>query len=376
MKIALVGGGTGGHFYPLMAVAAQIRKYVEERHIVDPELIYIGPEPFDAQSLLEHNIRHVPHVAGKLRRDETIGNIGGLFKTGWGVLQATSQLFSLFPDVILSTGGYAAFPTMVAARFLGIPVIVYDADAKPGKVSLWSSSFARWIAVAHPDAAAHFPKAAQSKVVRTGHPIRVEIEHPTTEGAHEFLKLDPNRQTILVLGGSQGAQTINDAILDALPELIKKYNIIHQTGKANLDEVTGVAKLNPLISEEHYRAFGLLNTYALRLSAGIASLIICRAGSGTIFEVASWGIPAILVPIPESISHDQVKNAFSYARSGAAIVIEQQNLTPHILVAEIERLLSDQASLVAMKDAAQSFAEPGAAAKIAKALLDIALEHA
>lgn len=377
MKIALTGGGSGGHFYPLIAVAEQLHALTEERKLLEPQLFYLGPTPFDAEALIEQNIQHLPTSVGKIRRYNSIFNFFDSFRIAWGVVRSLMQLFSLYPDVIFSTGGYAAFPTLAAARILNIPVIIYDADAEPGRVSLWSSKFALAIGVAHPDAAPHFPKALQDRIARVGHPIRREIERPAREGGHEFLKVDNTVPTILVLGGSQGAQVINNAIIDALPLLIQKYNIIHQTGKTHFDEVTGMSRL---ITEEarydnRYRCFGLLNTLALRMSAGIASIVISRAGSGTLFEIASWGIPAIVIPIPEDISHDQVRNAYSYARSGAAIVIEQKNLTPHILEAEIGRLLENKEDLERMKAAARAFAQPDAASKIARIIVDTALEH-
>jgi UDP-N-acetylglucosamine--N-acetylmuramyl-(pentapeptide) pyrophosphoryl-undecaprenol N-acetylglucosamine transferase len=165
--------------------------------------------------------------------------------------------------------------------------------------------------------------------------------------------------------------------LDALPLLLEKYNVVHQAGLANLEEVRGMANLEIQKGkhENRYRAFGLLNTLALRMTAGVTDLVISRAGSGTIFEVASWGIPAILIPIPEDISHDQVKNAFSYARAGGAVVIEQQNLTPHVLMAEINRLMEDKDQQESRKKAAAGFARRDSAKKIAKTIVDIGLEH-
>lgn len=377
MKVVMVGGGTGGHFYPHIAVAQQIHALVEERHLVSPEMIYIGPQPFDREALIEQNITYVKGSAGRVRRYTSLLNILDGFKTIWGILGAIRQLFGIFPDVVFSTGGYAAFPTLVAARFLGIPVIIYDADATPGRVSLWSSKFARWIGVAHPDAAQHFPERVRSNIARVGHPIRIEIEHITSDGGHEFLKVEQGRPTILVLGGSQGAQTINNIIIDALPQLLQKYNIIHQTGKDNLNEVVGMARLNVTAAgvEDRYKAFGLLNALALRMAAGISDIIISRAGSGTIFEIASWGLPSIIIPIPESISHDQTKNAFSYARSGAAVVIEQENLRTSILISELDRILSNPEEVKRMRAAAQAFSQPDAAHKLAKVIIDTMVEH-
>lgn len=377
MKIVLVGGGTGGHFYPLIAVAEAMQDLAAERKLLEPKIFYLGPTPFDERALLEHDIEYRASSAGKLHRDRSIGNIAGLFSSFFGIIRATFQLFSLYPDIVFSSGGYAAFPTLYAAKLLKIPVAIYDADATPGRVSLWSSKFARWIALAHPEAASKFPEKVRDRIAQTGHPIRKEIETPAKEGGYEFLKLDPTAPTVFIMGGSQGAVAINEVVLDALPELVASYNVIHQAGTANLEEVAHVAQviLKDSPRRDRYVPYGLLNTLALRMSAGIASLVVARAGSGTIFEVASWGLPAIMIPIPSEISHDQTENAFSYARAGGCVVLEQHNLTPHLLIAEIKRIIDDAALREKMSQAAREFAKPAAARKIAKVLLDTALEH-
>lgn len=377
MKIVLAGGGTGGHFYPLVAVAESIHDIVDERRLVEPQLFYIGPAPFDAQVLIEQDIVYVPGTAGRTRRYTSILNFLDVFKTGWGIVRALAQLFSIYPDAVFSTGGFAAFPTLVAARLLRIPVIIYDADAAPGRVSLWSSRFARAIAVAHSEAIAAFPAKVQEIIARTGHPIRAGVEEPTHEGGSEFLKLDPNAKTVFIMGGSQGATSINEVVLNALPTLVKDYNIVHQTGRANLESVEGVAGVVLRDSEfrTRYRPFGLLNVLALRMAAGLAGLVVARAGSGTIFEVASWGLPAVLIPLPLDISHDQTENAFSYARAGAAVVLEQHNLTPHLLIAEIDRIMNDEALREKMSAAAKAYARPQAARTIAEMIMQTALEH-
>lgn len=377
MRIVFTGGGSGGHFYPIVAVAEAIEDICNERRLLEPDLYYVGPEPFDSAALLEHGITYRPSPAGKIRRYPSLLNVFDFFKTGIGVLRSIMQLYNLYPDVVFSTGGYAAFPTLYAARILRIPVVIYDADATPGRVSLWSSKFARWIALAHEDAGAAFSSKVHDRIARVGHPIRKEIEHPSPEGGHEFLKLEPSIPTVFIMGGSQGAKAINEVILDALPDLIASYNVVHQAGNANAEEVSGIASviLKDSRFKDRYKIFGLLNTLALRMTAGIASVIVARAGSGTIFEIASWGIPAILVPIPEDVSHDQIENAFGYARAGAATVVEQKNLTPHLLTAEIRRILGDKALQDSMRKAAQSYARPDAARKVATALLSITIEH-
>ena len=377
MKIVLTGGGTGGHFYPLIAVVEGIEGICKERRLLEPQYFYVGPQPFDSRALAEHDIEYRPAPAGKMSRESRIPNPLNMLQTWAGIMKCFFLLFSIYPDAVFSTGGYASFPTLFAARLLAIPVIIYDADAKPGRVSLWASKFARWIAVAHPDAASMFPQKVRSKIARTGHPIRVEIESPASEGAHEFLKLDATADTVFIMGGSQGAVAINEIVLDTLPQLVQRFNIVHQAGLKNQEEVAGIANviLKDIPHAERYRPFGLLNTLAMKMSAGIADLVIARAGSGTIFEISAWGVPAILVPIPESISHDQTENAFSYARAGAAVVIEQKNLTPHVLLAEVERLMNDEPARKRMSEAAKAFARPGAGRKIAEIILETGIEH-
>lgn len=377
MRIVLVGGGSGGHFYPLIAISQGIEEICKERTLLEPELYYLGPAPFDANALLERDIIHIPSPAGKIRRYGSIMNIFGFVSTFFGIIKSIFLLYNLYPDVIFSTGGYAAFPTLYAARILTIPVVVYDADATPGRVTLWSAKFARWVGTAHPEAAQHFPENLRHKIARVGHPIRLEIEQPAKEGGYEFLHLDPSVPAIFVMGGSQGAQTINNILLDATKDLVSRYNIIHQAGTANVKEVAGIAKLilKDSPNQERYRAFGLLNTLAIRMAAGISAIIVSRAGSGTIFEIASWGIPAILIPIPEDVSHDQTENAFSYARAGAAVVIEQRNLTQHVLSSEIDRLMNNPDQRALMSEAAKEYSRPQAAKKIANILLETALEH-
>ena len=378
MKVVLTGSGSGGHFYPLIAVAERIRAEALERKMLDPELIYIGPEPFDRKALEEQNITYLHTPAGKVRRYASILNILDGFKTFFGIIGAIRQLYAVYPDVVFSKGGYASFPTVVAARLLRIPVIIHESDAAPGRVNKYAAKFARAIGIAHPDAAKGFPGDVQDKIALVGNPIRHDIETTAPEGGHEFLNLGNDVPTILVLGGSLGAQAINDALLDALPLLVEHYNVIHQTGTDNLKGVEALAnvRLKDTRYENRYRAFGLLNALALRMASGISSLIIARAGSGTIFEIASWGLPSILVPIPEEVSHDQTKNAFSYARSGAAIVMEQKNLTEHLLVSEVNRIMNDPNLRTQMSTAAKSFARPDAAAKLAHIIVDVALEHA
>ncbi len=373
MKILLTGGGTGGHFYPLIAVAEAIRDLVKEKHLLEPELYYAAPEEYDKEALFVNNITFVKTSAGKLRRYFSFFSIIDFFKTGWGVITSMIRIFFLYPDVIFSKGGYASFPTLLAARFFRIPVVIHDSDSVPGRVSTWSGKFAMKVALSYPQAAKYFP---QDKVAVTGNPIRKALLHKGTEGAHEFLKLEANTPVIFVIGGSQGAVAINDAILRALPQLVEKYQVLHQTGVANQLEVEQIASvvLKDSPFKTRYRPFGTLNELAMRMGFGAANLVISRAGS-TIFEIAACGIPSILIPIPQTIVRDQTTNAFSYAKTGAAIVIEQNNLSPNLLVSEVRRILDNKELYDRMQLAAQAAGSGDAARVIADELLTIALSH-
>jgi UDP-N-acetylglucosamine--N-acetylmuramyl-(pentapeptide) pyrophosphoryl-undecaprenol N-acetylglucosamine transferase len=270
-------------------------------------------------------------------------------------------------------GGYVSFPALFAGWFLRIPVVIHESDSAPGKVNLWAGKFARRIAVSYPDAAEFFDKA---KVAFTGNPVREDITHLGGDGSHEFLGLDKNIPTILVLGGSQGSQIINQTVLDALPQLVEKYQIIHQAGKVNLEYVTSTSNAVLLTSthRDRYKLFDHMNSLTLRMAAGASQVIVSRAGS-TIFEIAVWGVPAILIPIADSNGDHQRKNAYSYARSGAAIVVEENNLTPNLLKAKIDRLVENPDDRAKMQKAAKAFARVDSARLIGQELITIALEH-
>lgn len=375
MKILFTGGGTGGHFYPIIAVAEAVRARVKERRIIPPQLYFMAPSKYNPRALFDHELEFTQVPAGKIRRYFSLLNFTDIFKTAYGCLVAIVSMYRIYPDVVFGKGGYASFPALLAAKILGIPVVIHESDSSPGRVNAWAGKFARKIAISYPDAAAHFPKK-EGVVALTGCPIRTDVAQPLTHGAHEFLKLEQHVPVVFILGGSQGAAAINDAILQGLPELLNTYQVIHQTGKANLEEIQ---QTTSVILKDHpysyrYHPYDYLNELALRMAAGVADVIISRAGS-TIFEIAAWGVPSIIIPLPTSISHDQTSNAFAYARSGAASVIEENNLSAHIIIEEVARITGTPAIRDTMKQRAREFARLDSATLIADALLDIALEH-
>lgn len=374
MKILLSGGGSGGHFYPLIAVAESINEIAKKENLVSAQLFFMSDSQYDADSLVENNITFLPISAGKIRQYASIQNFFDFFKTAWGVIITLRKVFSLYPDVIFSKGAYASFPVLMAAKILRIPVVIHESDSVPGRTNLWAGKFAKRIATSYPDTAKYFPD--KSKVAFTGNPLRKAVLNVDKTNAHEYLKLEKSLPTILIIGGSLGAKIINERILDSLAKLIDKYQILHQTGKNNVAEVSGTSKIilenNP--NGSRYRIFDYLNNLNLTMAAGAADLIISRAGS-TIFEIAAWGIPSIVIPITESNGDHQRINAYTYARSGAASVIEESNLTTNVLIGEIDRILQDKELRKRMSASAKSFAKPDAADKIAREIIEIALSH-
>lgn len=377
MRIVFTGGGTGGHFYPIIAVAEAIHDQVRERKLLDPELYFYAPAPFDERSLYENGITFVKTPAGKIRRYFSILNFLDTFKTAAGVLKTTWMLYQLYPDVVFSKGGYGSVPTVTAAHLLGIPVIVHDSDAVPGRATMLAAPFAKKIALSYDEAYEYFSKKLKPKVALTGNPVRKELQNPAKEGSREFMDLEQNTPVVLILGGSLGAEKLNDVVLSALPELVEHYQIVHQTGQAHFDAVSNTARVALEKNERRYRykAFAFLSTLAMKMAAGASDIVVSRAGSGSIAEIASWGKPSILIPIPEEVSRDQRQNAFAYARSGAASVIEQNNLTPHVLIAEIDHLFGNPKIRMDMGAAATKFAKKDAATVLGAAILDTALEH-
>ncbi len=374
MRIVFTGGGTGGHFYPIIAVAESVHKIVDREKILDLELFYYSDAPYDKEALFENGITFHEVTAGKMRLYSSIQNFFDYFKAGWGVLEALGALFFLYPDVIFAKGGYASFPVLMAARILRIPVVIHESDTVPGRVNKWAGKFARHIAVSYDETAQYFPK---DKVALTGQPIRQAILEKKREGAFEYFGLVPTVPTIFVIGGSLGAEAINNIILDSISTLLPKYQIIHQTGINNFEEVKNRADfllLNQKELRDRYKVFPFLNPLALKMAAGASSLVISRAGSA-IFEFAAWGLPAILIPIDSSYDDHQKKNAFNYARHGAGEVIEEGNLSVAILASEVNRFFADDIRRKNMEHAAKAFAVPNAADKIADLLVQISLSH-
>lgn len=373
MKIVLTGGGTGGHFYPLIAVAEELLAEAERLKLADFKMYYFSDVPYDEIVLYETKLEFRSIPSGKNRLYFSIWNFIDLFKVAWGVIVAVWKLFLIYPDVVFGKGGYASFPTLMAARILRIPFLIHESDSVPGRVNKMMGKYADKVAISFVEAAEHFPK---NKTALTGRPVRAEIARTIPDGAMEYFSLEPNVPLIFVLGGSQGAKVINDTIVELVADLVENYQIIHQTGENNLEDAKVIADSFLLGSphKDRYRPYGFLSKLGMAMAGAKASLVISRAGS-QIFEIAAWGVPAILIPITNSNGDHQRKNAYAYASSGACQVIEESNLTPHVLLNEVQRIISNSEISNEMGKDAKKFFKPDAAKTIALELIRYGVEH-
>ncbi len=374
MKILFTGGGTGGHILPIIAVARELRKQQDSPEVGGGlQFLYMGPKDDFAEILLSQEGIKVYHaLAGKVRRYGGIKTLfpnllDTLFKTPLGIFQALFRMFLLSPDLILSKGGYGALPATVAGWMLQIPIILHESDTIPGLSNRIGGFFASQIFVAFPRTS-FFPA---KKMVYVGNPIRKGVLVGSREEAQRLLALKGGKPVVLFMGGSQGAQRINDMLLAILGEALKDFEIIHQTGEKNFAQVREEAKT--MASKElipYYHAVSFLKEQELRHVYATADFIVSRAGSGSIFEIAALGKPSILIPLPEAAQNHQIQNAYEYANTGAAIVLEEQNLAPHFFLEKLRYLLSSPQELAKMSQAALQFAKPEAATTIARYLIE------
>jgi UDP-N-acetylglucosamine--N-acetylmuramyl-(pentapeptide) pyrophosphoryl-undecaprenol N-acetylglucosamine transferase len=367
MKIVLTGAG-GGHFYPLIAVAERVYKEAFVQKIVQPEFYFFSDKPYDETLLYETDIKFVEIPAGKLSLFFSPAVILEILKTTYGCFLALLKLYSLYPDVVFAKGGYASFPTLFAARILSIPVVVHESDTVPGRTTKWAGKFASRVALSYPEAAKFYPK---ERVALTGQPVRDALLPPENYVRNYEGK---DRPVILILGGSQGSQRINEATLLLLPDLLKKYDIVHQVGKDNfaiMKEITGQVLAGHEF-KDHYFVDGFID---MSIFYSKVDLVITRAGS-SMFEMALWQLPMIVIPIPKAISRDQVSNAYAMAGHGVAFVIEEENTGPRILLTEIDKIFEDRQIYKKMSQGGLYFENSRhAATTIARELLRISLSH-
>jgi UDP-N-acetylglucosamine--N-acetylmuramyl-(pentapeptide) pyrophosphoryl-undecaprenol N-acetylglucosamine transferase len=369
MKIVFTGGGTGGHIFPIIAIVRQLKKKSPSKNL---GLFYVGPKDNFGTLLSQEGIKTFYILSGKLRRyldplSLILNGFDIFLKIPIGFLQSFIYLFFLAPDVIFSKGGYGSFPVVFAGKILGIPIFLHESDSVPGLANRFLAHFAIEIFVSFPDTF-YFPK---DKIILVGNPIREELLNGNKNEAQKYFQLTGEKPIILILGGSQGAQRINDKVLEVLPHLLKDFEIIHQCGEKNFKSVKKEAEI--FIDEylrKFYHPYPFLNEQELKLAYCVADLVISRAGAGVIFELSALGKPSILIPLPESAQEHQVRNAYIFAKSGAALILEEENFTPLFFVERIKYLFENPEYLEKMRKAAKEFARIKAAEIIAEYLLE------
>ena len=375
IRILLTGGGTGGHLFPLVAVARKIVELVKTGDYEEPEIYYLGPGLFLESSLEreEMNFHYAILAAGKWRRYMSFKNFIDLFKVFVGFMQALWKVWLIMPDVIFSKGGYGSVATVLAGWLYRIPIILHESDSAPGLANRLLSPFATFIAVSFNEAAQYFP---EHKTYFTGEAVRdAFFTPPQSEKERALLHLTTKKPMILVLGGSQGAQKINNIILDILPQLLETAEVIHQTGDENYNSVFNESRvvLESVNGTEFisYHPVNFLVEPEYVAAMHSADIVISRSGAGSIFEIAASGRASILIPIADSANDHARRNAYIYKNEGRAEVIEEANLTPNLMLSVIASIINDPEKKKKMEQLAKAFSTPEAAKLIAQALLNL-----
>ncbi len=377
IRILLTGGGTGGHIYPLTAVAKELFQIVRARGY-EPDIRYYGdPGPFRlALESVGVEIRHI--TSSKWRRYFDLENILDLFKFVWSVKQSLWKILWFMPDVVFSKGGPGSFTIIVACRFYGIPIVIHESDAVLGLANRAAAQYARFVELAFASAKNHLPAGKPFHVV--GNPVRTEILAAGGSGigdnraAKIEFGFESQTPLVLFLGGSQGAEKLNDFVLENIDALTSRFQILHQTGEKNFEahrqqfEFLYRGRTESLVARYKFFPFFDRN---LPAAYQAADLVVARAGAGLIFEIAAMGKPSILVPITKSANDHQRENAYAYAKTGATIVIEEENFLPSLFINEAEKILKDSIRIQAMIEATKKFSVPDSTKLIAEDILGI-----
>lgn len=351
---------------PNLAVASALKDKVQ-----DISLLYVGStKPQDRELVESSGIEFRAISAGKLRRYFSLQNVADGFRFIRGLWQARNILKEFKPDAVFAKGGYVSLPIVLMAKNLGIPVIVHESDNRLGLANRLALKSATKIAVAYPVAEylATNPKLAifQNKFIYTGLPMNPSL-----------LKISPKnffhnqRKTLMVAGGSQGAKAINDNIWKILPEILKNYNVIHQTGTLGFERARQERASLPETLAENYFIFDF-NITTYREGLLVADAIVSRSGS-SVFDFEAFGVPAILIPLAIGSDNHQARNAKFLTETGAATALSQKGLTSEKLLAMIEQVLNEDETRAEMTQKMQELGKIsiGASDTIAKLILEI-----
>lgn len=330
-KIIMTGGGTAGHVTPNLALVPKLKekgfeiKYIGSKDGIEKEIINDAKIPYFEIS------------SGKLRRYFDMKNFTDPFKVMKGVIEANKILKREKPNVIFSKGGFVAVPVVIAASMRKIPVVSHESDLTPGLANKISSPFCDKLCVTFRESLKY---VKDNKGVLTGTPIREEILRGNSLKGKELCGFKDNKEILLVIGGSLGAKSINDAVRKNLKELLKNFNIIHICGKGNLDE--GLLNING------YKQFDYVKEELPNLLKA-SDLIISRAGANVIFELLALKKPTLLIPLSKKISRgDQILNANSFEKEGFSLVLDEDEMMEDNkkLINKLDELREKKAVLV------------------------------
>jgi len=368
MRILLTGGGTGGHIFPLLAVAQAIQKESKE----PVKFLYLGPcNKLSEEVLKSYGIKTSNVVTSKWRRYFSLLNFVDILKFPFGIVQALFKVLLFMPDVVFSKGGYGSVPAVFAARIYWIPIVIHESDAIPGRANRVMEHLADVIAISY-NITSNYTNP--TKTFFTGNAVREDIVGGDAIKAKEALGIKSDKLVLLVLGGSQGAKKINEVIIRILPRLLVTYEIVHQCGEKNFAEVKELAgKAGVKLGREGYHLFPFLRDANGEVKNAICSadLVLSRAGATAISEIAAYGKPSILVPIKGSANDHQLHNAFEMAKHGGAIALKEENLSPELLLGKIDNLMNDGPLRKSMGERSRIFYHPEAAKKIAEIVLKL-----
>ena len=383
-KIVIAGGGTGGHIYPAIGIAQAL-----QRLDVSVDIAFIGgSDKLESTLVPQHGFRFFPISVAGFPRRLTLQWLPTIWKVFHGLIQSLRYMKALKPDVIIGTGGYVSGPVLLAGILCKIPIAIQEQNASVG---LTNGILARWADVAYLAMESIRENNSFRRTTRieiTGNPIRPAIAaFPRCEETYRKFGLHPERKTIFVMGGSQGAHAINETIVDALPHLIEyadQIQIVHQTGTMELEKVQD-AYDRTLAPHRTANSTPIQNSKARVGSSGflycvkpffdtveeiysIADAMVCRAGGMTIAEVTACGIPAIFIPLPSQTGNNQVLNAHTVAEKGAAVVLEQGTFTVEALVKNLTNMTLDGNTHERMVTASRALGKPNASNDIAESI--------
>ena len=356
-RIAIAGGGTGGHLFPALAIVSEL----ESREDVDIEYFGTAKGP-EAKIVPEKGYKfHSIWIKGFPRRlkPEVFLLPVKLFVS---ILQCMRHLIRFWPQCLVATGGYVCLPFMIAGRLLGIPIILHEQNSLPGITTKIGASWAKAVFYSFEKSLQYFKN--HKYAVLSGNPARTDLGIKPKDQALSELGLDPNKKTILVFGGSQGAATLNQAMLSVMSELFVRYNVIWGCGKGNTPSVVPPRA----VVKEFFYDMGTVYC--------AADLAFTRAGAMTLAELAAVGLPAVLIPFPFAADDHQRLNAEPWAEKGAAEMVIDKDFNGKILLKKTESLLNNPDKLKEMAEAAKSFHKPDAAKIIVDKVIEISARKA